>query len=330
MSSVYYMNCYTGMSSRVSAPSDRADQDLAREGAARLYEDHHILHRATKLAVTNPSTSVLRLGICKERSDAARRLTVGRNLHRARIVVFYALSGLLAIFLTFELFAHFLAPTPVVTNWSGGHHVHSIAHAVLTAVLIAAAALGLHPRTRRIAGLQALLLVNVLGLLVSVIAWQGFHNLAFPVFNFTLYGVIAVIVATVHPDRGRLFARGDVDPRLAVIAVLAFVPMIVYAAIEVSKQLSNAEPVHAAVGHFALMGALAVALSGLAGLAALRTEGWRLPLWSVGLAVPALGVASIAFASEASSLGLVGGVLAIAWGAIFIWAGNRREVAPVR
>jgi hypothetical protein len=50
----------------------------------------------------------------------------------------------------------------------------------------------------------------------------------------------------------------------------------------------------------------------------------------VGLAVPALGLASIAFASEASSFGLVGGGLAITWGAIFIWVGNRSEVAPVR
>ena len=255
---------------------------------------------------------------------------MGRILHRARFAVFYGLSALFTLFMTFELFAHFLAPTPVVTDWSRGHHVHSIAHAVLTAVLIAAVAVGLHPRTRRIAGLQTLLLVSMLGLFVSVIAWQGFHNLAFPVFNFTLYGAIALILATLHPDRGRLFARGDVDPRLLVIAVLGFLPLIVYAAVEVSKQLSNAEPVHSAVGHFAFMGALGVALPSLAGLAALRTEGWRLPLWSVGLAVPALGAASIVFPSEASSFGLVGGVLAIAWGATFIWVGNRREVAVIR
>jgi hypothetical protein len=113
------------------------------------------------------------------------------------------------------------------------------------------------------------------------------------------------------------------------MAGLAFVPLIAYAAVEVSKQLSNAQPAHAIVGHFALMGALGVALAGLAGLAALRTEGWRLPLWSAGLAVAALGAASIAFPSEASSFGLVGGVLAIAWGGSFIWLGNRKMVAAI-
>jgi hypothetical protein len=250
---------------------------------------------------------------------------VGQILHRARVGAFYALSGLLTLFLTFELFAHLIAPTPVVTDWPHGHHIHAIAHAVLTAVLIAAIAVGLHPRTRRIAGMQGLLLVTGVGFLVSILAWQGLHNLAFPVFNFTLYGTVAVIVATLHPERGRLFVRGRLDPGLAVMAVLAFVPMVAFAVVEVSKQLSGADPAHSIVGHFALMGALGVALPALAGLAALHTEGWLLPLWSAGLAVAALGAASIAFPSEASSFGLVGGILAIAWGTTFVWLGNRKQ-----
>jgi hypothetical protein len=59
----------------------------------------------------------------------------------------------LTLFLTFELFAHLLTPTPVATDWARGHHVHSIADAVLTAILIPAVAVGLHSRTRRTAGL---------------------------------------------------------------------------------------------------------------------------------------------------------------------------------
>ena len=250
-------------------------------------------------------------------------LSAGRILHRARIVAFYGLSGLFTLFLTFELFAHMLLPTPVVTDWASGHHVHALFHAVLTAVLIAAVGGGLHPRTRRIAGLQGLLLVPVLGLVVSVIAWQGLHNLTFPVFNFTLYGVIALILAVLHPDRGRLFTGGVIDPRLAAMAGVAFLPLMIYATGQVAKQLSNAEPVHAVSGHFALTGALAVAISGLAGLAAFRTDGWRLPLWTSGLALVALGIGSAALPSEASSFGLVGGLVATAWGATFIGLGIR-------
>jgi hypothetical protein len=157
-------------------------------------------------------------------------------------------------------------------------------------------------------------------------AWQGFPTSRFR-SSISWSTVFALTLAALHPERGRLFARGDADPRLLAIALLAVLPLVAYAAIEVSKQLSNAEPVHAAVGHFAMMGALALALLGLAGLAALRTEGWRLPLWSAGLAVATLGTASIAFPSEASSFRLVGAVLAIAWGATFSWLGNGKAVA---
>jgi len=183
-------------------------------------------------------------------------MTPGRIFHGARVAGFYGLSGLFTVFLTFELFAHLLVATPVVTDWAHGHHVHSLAHFVLTAVLIPAVGLGLHPRTRRIAGLQALLVVQVFGLGVSLIAWRGFHDLDFPVFNFTLYGVVSLLLALLHPQRGRLFARGAVQPRLLALAGLAFVTLLVYASAEVAKQVSNVEPIHAVVGHFALMGAL--------------------------------------------------------------------------
>jgi hypothetical protein len=250
-------------------------------------------------------------------------LTTGRVLHQARVGAFYGLSGLLTLFLSFELFAHLLLPTPVLTNWAGGHHVHALSHFVLTAVLLGAVGSGVHPRTRRIAGLQGLLLVPALGLVVSVIAWQGLHSFSFPVFNFALYGAVALALAVLHPDRGRLLTAGRVEPKLAVMAVLTLVPLLAYATGQVLQQLSNAEPVHAVPGHFALSAALAIGVAGLAGLAALRTDGWRLPLWSSGLALVALGIGSAALPYEASSFGLVGGLAATAWGAAFIWLGNR-------
>ncbi len=57
------------------------------------------------------------------------------------------------------------------------------------------------------------------------------------------------------------------------------------------------------------MASLAVAVLALAGLAALRTKGSRLPLWSSGLAAVTLGLGSIAFPSEASSIGPWAGLL---------------------
>lgn len=255
---------------------------------------------------------------------------MGRALHLARVGLFYVLTALFTLFLTLELFAHLLLPTPVMTQWAAPHHIHALCHLVLTAILIAAVGTGLHPRLRRIAGLQGLLLVVSLGLLATVIAWQGFHpDQAFPTFNFTLYGVVALLLALLHPERGRLLARGDWDRGLAAMAVVAFVPAIAYAALEVAKQQSGTDPVHSGAGHFALMASLAVVLAALAGLAALRTEGWRLPLWSAGLAVVALGLGSIAFPTEASSLGLMSGLVAVVWGVAFIAFGHRGHRAAL-
>ena len=194
---------------------------------------------------------------------------------------------------------------------------------MLTALLIPAIGCGLHPRLRRIAGLQGLLLITGLGLAVSTIAWKGLHDLDFPVANFSLYGGIALIVALLHPQRRRLFAGGSFEPKLAIMFGFAAVPLLVYAVDQALKQQAGADPVHSAAGHFALTAALAVALLADAGLATLRTDGWRLPLWSAGLGVAALGAGGVALSSESSSFGLVGGIAALAWGAAFISVGTR-------
>lgn len=249
---------------------------------------------------------------------------MGRLLHALRLTAFYGLSALFTLFLSLELFAHLVLPTPVLTQWAAPHHVHAAAHAVLTAILIPTVGLGLHPRLRSVAALQASLLVVVVGLSASIAAWQGFRpGENFPTFNFTLYGIIAVVLLALHPKRGRLFAFGTPSRTLTAMALIASVPLVSTAVLQIGMQQSDADPVHGGAGHFALMASLAVALTVLAALAALRTEGWRVILWSAGLGVTAIGLVSIAFPSEASSAGVIGGLAALAWGAMFIGLGMR-------
>ena len=244
---------------------------------------------------------------------------LGSNLHRARIVAFYTVTAVVTLFTTVEFFSHLLLNTPVATQWTGGpHHIHALAHATLNAVLIPALATQLYPRARRIAGMQQLLVAALFGLAVSLIAKRGFADLDFPVFNFTLYSVAGLIIAALHPSRGELFKPGKPSVWTAGIALIAMVPLAAYAAAEAAKQLSGVDPVHAEVGHWALMAALASSLVGVIGLTALRTDGWRLPLWSAGLATLALGIGSIAMPAEASSFGLLGGTAAVLWGAASI------------
>lgn len=251
-----------------------------------------------------------------------------RAMHALRFMAFYGLSLLFTVLLSLELFAHLLLPTPVLTQWAAPHHLHAAAHAVVTAILIPAIAIGLHPRLRSVAALQSLLLVVAIGLVVSVVAWQGFRpGSTFPTFNFTLYGIVAVLLLSLHPNRDRLFGRGRAEPKLVVMALIAAVPLLTFAASEIAMQWAG-DPVHSVAGHFALTASLAIALAALAGLAALRTDGWRLPLWSAGIGVAALGLVSMMFPSEASSVGLLGGLAAMAWGIMFIGLGTRRVERP--
>ena len=207
-----------------------------------------------------------------------------------------------------------------MTKWAPPHHIHALAHAVVTAILIPAVGSQLYPRVRRIVGLQILLLVALGGLVVSLIAMRGVSDLDFPVFNFTLYSIVGLLILFLHPERGRIFEHGRVSPGLALLAVAGLIPLTGYAVAEIGKQWSGFEPFHG--GHWALMAATAVVLIVVAGLGAIAGEGRRLAIWTAGLGAGLLGLGSLAFPSEASTFGIVGGLMALLWGSAFIALGE--------
>ena len=78
-------------------------------------------------------------------------------------------------------------------------------------------------------------------------------------------------------------------------------------------------------GHWSAMGAFALIIVALGAIAALRPTGWRLPAWSAGLSMMVIGIASLTFPQDASSLGGPWALLAIAWGAAFIVVAQRER-----
>lgn len=71
------------------------------------------------------------------------------------------------------------------------------------------------------------------------------------------------------------------------------------------------------------MAATAVTVAAVATLSSLRTDGWRLPLWSAGTAAMTVGGVSLALPVAEGSLGGAGGTIAIAWGGLFVIVGER-------
>jgi hypothetical protein len=71
-------------------------------------------------------------------------------------------------------------------------------------------------------------------------------------------------------------------------------------------------------GHWSGMAGFSVGLIALTAIVAVRVRGFRVTAWSVGMAIAYYGLVSLATPDDASSVGLVGGILCILWGTVFI------------
>jgi hypothetical protein len=176
----------------------------------------------------------------------------------------------------------------------------------------------------RIAGLQQIG-VAVVALAAAATAGGEWRYLALVAgLSVALAGVLAL-----HPARASFLHRGDsIRPRLAVLAAVAAVPCLVYAARMVAAQRRNDPPLDAVsngLHHWTAMAAVALTAVLLVALAALGTRGWRIPALSAALGMLALGVAGLSASSAAGGVGRGWACAAIAW-AVAVGAAARLEV----
>lgn len=198
------------------------------------------------------------------------------------------------------------------------HQVHQIGWGALYAIIYAGGALLAQVRRpeRKPAAMQQLALTVAAILLGAVLAGDWFVD------PWVWLPVVALVVLiALHPDRARLLERGaGPSGRLGALALVGAVPLVVFALLQ-AAQTRAAVPgdIHLAPeDHWLSMARMALATAFLAGLAAFRTRGFRIPAWSSGLVAIVYGAASVAFPGLASSAGVPVGVTAITWGAAFI------------
>lgn len=172
----------------------------------------------------------------------------------------------------------------------------------------------------KLAGVQQ----AVLGLLALVVAGL-LGNRIEPFVGGVIFLLAAAILVALHPARHDFFQRGpSLSVPLALLALLALVPAIVYAV----SMLYLAR--HAGPSCFfgrcpsgdrlAEMAALALAIVLVGGLAALQTPGWRGAAQSAGSSAALLGVASISLPHAPGEVGPVWGALTATWGILVIVA----------
>ncbi|MFC7020313.1 MULTISPECIES: hypothetical protein [Haloarcula] len=207
-----------------------------------------------------------------------------------------------------------------VLGWSqsyGTHQIHDmvISPLLVLGVVVPALLLLYHPRRR-----VNTILAPVVGVLaVAVLAFLADSPL---LTGFAVSAVLALVALALHPAGRSLFRfeRADrVDRRVAALYVAGAVPLLVYASLELLKQVGPADPVgHVALVHYGAMAVSAFLVVLMGGLAVFRDRDWRYPAWLAGLLAGSLGVVSVAWPALESSVGVVGGALVLAWALAFV------------
>lgn len=194
---------------------------------------------------------------------------------------------------------------------------HYLLWGLLAGLFIPLAALPLVRRARAAQGQQLLALVA--GVVVALLLAFEPENARY----LALFGVPALVLVGLHPERRRLLTVGSFDRVMAGLCAVAVVPAAAYAFVNLrlSAQTHYLEDLH---GGYAHAGVLAVAAVLTAAVAARRASGW---LWAAATVVvigTCVGVAGLLFPEDPSSLGRLGGTATLAWAAAFAAASARQ------
>jgi hypothetical protein len=205
------------------------------------------------------------------------------------------------------------------------HRVHDVTFGLLFGVAI----VGLLFQLQRPAS-------NVAGMGMSLVPWVGLLLAGllaadlFRVMGINPAGRVAVatlITALLHPtgrDFFRSFSVSRISWPMLVLVVIVAVPLLAFAFANIGMQASVGNG-HAAMGHYGFMAAFGFTAVGVGILASLRPVGWRLAAWVAGLLPALLGLASLLYPDNSSSLDLLWALAAIAWGAAFVAVAERIE-----
>ena len=170
---------------------------------------------------------------------------------------------------------------------------------------------------------------NVAGQLMALVPWVAL-GLAFALartwLRFApapLFGALTLFATILHPTARsffRSFTLSRVSRVMLALVIIAAVPLLglAFPNIGLQRTLTND---HAMLGHYGFMAAFSFTVIGVGLVASVRPAGWRLTAWVAGCLAVLLGVTSLVFPDNDSSLGVIWSLVAIGWGVAFIAAG---------
>jgi hypothetical protein len=192
--------------------------------------------------------------------------------------------------------------------------VTELGHGALVGIILSGGLLAqLRAPERKIAAMQQVLLVIPSLALGSAVAADT-QNLVPALILVPGLGILLAL----HPARAELFRRGaSVSPALLALGLAGGIPLIAYALDMGAQARELTGPPHH-VQRLSVMAALAIAILLTSLLAALQTQGWRIPAWCAGSAAVVLGLAFMAFPEHPGAEGRLWAGLAIAGGLVFV------------
>ncbi|WP_344619099.1 hypothetical protein [Dactylosporangium salmoneum] len=182
-------------------------------------------------------------------------------------------------------------------------------------VFVAAAFVRVAVRPRRSAPAVAQLLCVAVTLAVSAAA-----SLEWPLVLVALAVAAEALAVAFAPGREPLRAGGfRVDRPLAVLAGLGALPWLAYANAMYAANRVTLQPSDISIGidHYAVQGAVGLALVALSAMAACWVRGRRFVGIGVGLVAAYLGLVSLAWPGTPGGFGPVWSALSMAWGVAF-------------
>lgn len=205
----------------------------------------------------------------------------------------------------------------LVTPWivREGGQVSDVGYGALAGILVGVGFLAQAGSPgRRIAAFQQVALT------IPAYAVAGLLGRDRDFLPFTLVLTAAVVLTgALHPARSRILTRGRLRPSLAVLALVAAGPLVLYALEMARNQRLNLPPVdaHDGLNQWAALAAAALALALVAGLASIGTEGFAIPGFCAAAAAVAWGVAAAIYPSNPGAEGRAWALAAIVWGVVF-------------
>lgn len=222
------------------------------------------------------------------------------------------LVGLMVLLMQFQ---------PGFMGMAHGTELHHRVHDLTFGFLLAPGAVGLLAQLRRPSQ-------NVASQLMALIPWISLllaFVLAMTWLVFApapILGALTLTATILHPARRDFFRSlsvSRVNRMMLASVIIAAVPLLAFASANIGLQRTVTND-HAALGHYGFMAAFSFTLIGIGTLASLRLDGWRLTAWVAGVLPVLLGLASLVYPTNDSSLGLVWALAAIAWGVVFVAA----------